>query len=271
MTTTFSIRVDSDVLQARVHEALVHLESPEHAPDIELEVRRGASGGWILLDGSGLPVYCRSEGIVPAVKQLLRETAVNRHDFLVSVHGAVVSFGEGCVLLPASAGSGKTTLTAGLIHSGATYFSDELALLEVGTLAVRPVPLALTIKDGSLEALRRLYPEIDALTPHLREDYVRVRYLPPPAAALPSDHRAHPVRWIVFPRYDPAAETILRPMERPAGLRRLLAESVFPPERLDRRGAESLVQWMRTVECYELPMSSLDEAVGLVATLSTHS
>ena len=50
----------------------------------------------------------------------------------------------------------------------------------------------------------------------VREDYQRVRYLPPPSSSLPQDDRAEPVRWIVFPRYDPAAETNIVPLARPA-------------------------------------------------------
>jgi hypothetical protein len=51
-------------------------------------------------------------------------------------------------------------------------------------------------------------------------------------------------------------------------LRRLLDESFVPLERLDREKVESLVQWMRTVECFELPLSSLDTAVGLLRSLT---
>jgi uncharacterized protein len=269
LSTTFSIRVDSDAVRAQVHDALAHLESPERNADIFVDVRRGDSGNWLLQEDGSPARSCSAAGVVPAVKQFLREAAVSRHDCLISIHAAVAAFENGCVMLPACAGSGKTTLIAGLIRAGATYFSDELALLDAETLAVKPAPLALTIKDGSLDVLRPAYAEIDALTPHLREDRVRVRYLRPPSASLPVGEDSRPVRWIVFPRYDSTALTTLRPLSRTEGLKRLLAESVLTPERLDRRGAQSLVRWMRSVECYELPMSSWQEAIGLVTRLAT--
>jgi uncharacterized protein (UPF0276 family) len=268
LTTTFEVHADSKEIAERVHRSLAHLERPDQPPDVVLDLRPSESGGWVVSDRNVPVAQCRgTEDMVPAVKLLLREMAVNRYTFLINVHAGVVSFGDGCMLLPASTGSGKTTLTAALIRSGATYFSDELAPLEEGTLAVRPLPLALTIKDGSVEALRRLYPELGALTSHVREDYVRVRYLPPPAGSLPADDAPQPVRWIVFPRYAPVSETVLRPLSRPMALRRLLDESFVPLERLDREKVESLVQWMRTVECFELPLSSLDTAVGLLRSL----
>jgi hypothetical protein len=162
----------------------------------------------------------------------------------------------------------QTTLTAGLVHSGATYFSDEIAVLDNATLAVTPVPLPLSIKDGSLPTVRRLYPGVDALACHVREDFQRVRYMPPPPAALAGD-RAEPVRWLVFPRYDPLAETVLRPLTRGAGLNRLLQESAVSIERLDRTAVAALVQWMRTVDCFELPMSSLEAAVSAVRAIAS--
>ena len=233
-----------------------------------LEIRPSASHRWVVLDGDDTVAECGDvSGIVPAVKQSVRQIAVDRHPFLVSVHAGVVSFGKGCVLLPAAAGSGKTTLTAALIHAGANYFSDEIALLDEATLAVSPVPLSLTVKDGSLGPLRALYPAIDALPVHVREDHVRVRYLPPPLACLPKPDVLEPARWIVFPKFTPTADTALHPIERPEALRRLLDESFVSRPRLTRESTELLVQWMRGVECYALSFATLDSAVALLKAI----
>jgi hypothetical protein len=226
-------------------------------------------GGWLLLENDTVVAEGRQEaGVVPAVKQQLRWRSVACYPSLMSLHAGVVSFGDGCMLLPAPTGSGKTTLTAGLVRAGATYYSDEIAVLDAVTLAVIPVPLSLTVKDGSLEPVRQLHPEVDTLTPHVREDSVRVRYLPPPAAALPASGASMRARWIVFPRYATDAATSLRPIDRPAALRQLLEESYIPAGSLNRARVESLVGWMREVDCYELTFSSLTRAVNLVRRLS---
>jgi hypothetical protein len=194
---------------------------------------------------------------------------VERHRFVLSVHAGVVAVGEQCVLLPAIAGSGKTTLTAALVKAGATYFSDEMALLGGPAMAVTPVPLSLTIKDGSAEPLRALYPEIETLTRHVREDFVPVRYLPPPAASLPMPGVTAHAQWMVFPTYSGRATTSLQPIDRPVALRRLLDESYFPPKKVTKQNVEYLVRWMRTVDCYELPFSSLAQAVELIKALTS--
>ena len=269
LTTTFAVRAPSVAVLARIHEALGHLTSQDSNADVRLDLRTNTSGDWLLLEDDSLATeFRRDDGIVPAVKQLVRQRAVERYPFLLSVHAGVVAFGPECVLLPAIAGSGKTTLTAALVHAGATYFTDEIALLNDRTLAVTPVPLPLTVKDGGLEPLRALYPNLDALTAHVREDYVRVRYLPPPPASLPRPDASARARWIVFPRYSPDADTALQPMDRPSALQRLLDESYVQPGSLNRTKVESLVQWMRTVDCYDLPYSSLPAAVDRVRALA---
>ena len=65
--------------------------------------------------------------------------------------------------------------------------------------------------------------------------------------------------------------TELRPVSRPEALRRLLHECLVLPERMDRAGVESLVHWIRSVECFELPMSSLTDAVDLVKRLGSRA
>jgi hypothetical protein len=101
----------------------------------------------------------------------------------------------------------------------------------------------------------------------MREDRQGVRYLSPPAESLFDDGQAHQIRWIVFPRYDPTFESALVPLDRPNGLRKLLDESLVLPDLLDRGKVEALVRWMRDVQCFELPMSSLDTGVSLVRSL----
>ena len=267
LSTTFAVDAGSQLMSDRIRATLAHLETQDQRPEVVIHVRPSASGRWIVLEGESMIADVRDDGVVPAVKQLVRQMAVDRQPFLMSIHAGVLSFANGCLLLPASAGSGKTTLTAALVHSGATYFSDEIALLEPQTLAVCPVPLSLTVKEGALAPLRPLFPILDSLMTHAREDHVTVRYLPPPPHAMPSRDARGAVKSIVFPDYDPNAQTSLRAIDRPAALRRLLEESFVDRQRLDRTNVESLVRWMRSLDCYELSLSRLDDAVAVLRAL----
>jgi hypothetical protein len=48
----------------------------------------------------------------------------------VFVHAGVVGLGGSAILIPGKSLSGKTTLVAGLVRAGATYYSDEFAVLD---------------------------------------------------------------------------------------------------------------------------------------------
>jgi len=153
------------------------------------------------------------------------------------------------------------------VAAGLGYLSDELALLEGDPLAIRAVPLALTVKPGAVDVLEPLYPGLAGLPVHQREDGKRVRYLPPPASAVPADVTAHPLKWIVFPRYTPGVETRLRALSKPEALERLLACCLSLPEWLTPESVERLVALLRAAETHELAMASLPEAVRALQAL----
>src|SRR5207248_7631775 len=95
----------------------------------------------------------------PLVKSLLWDSAVTAHNFLLYIHAGVVATGENCILLPASPGSGKSSLTAALVKRGFRYFSDEVSLVEPATFRVPPVPLAICVKSTGWELMARYFPQ----------------------------------------------------------------------------------------------------------------
>jgi hypothetical protein len=267
LTTVFRLRYASAVQEAAVHPVLAHLETSTSAagPATTVDLARDGEQHLPLLNGTGSERSASLDELAPLVKGTLLLEAINNFSYLLYIHAGVVRAASGCLLLPAASGSGKSSLTAALIRAGFTYFSDEVALLEEGTLYVRPVPVSLCLKDGAWDLLAPRYPEIRDLAIHHRWDGKIVRYLnPPPAALDPAPEKGHPVHWIVFPRYSPDACTELQPVAKAHALHRLLQQCVAMPAPLDQAKVASLVRWISEIPCYELPMSSLDEAVSLV-------
>jgi hypothetical protein len=67
----------------------------------------------------------------------------------VFVHAGAVGWNGQAILIPGRSYSGKTTLVKELVRAGATYYSDEYAVLDLqGRLHPYPQPLALR-KNGS--------------------------------------------------------------------------------------------------------------------------
>ena len=262
--TTVCLRFSSAAQAAMIAPVLAHLAHDGPEPiDCVLDFLEIDDGHVILCDG--VPVeHCREiAALAPLVKSRIRRIATDRHRFLLEIHAGVVAAGDRCLLLPGAPGQGKTTLTAALSCAGFRYFSDEVALLEEPDLVVRSVPLSLGIKPGAVDVLAARYPEIRALVVHAREDEQRVRYLPPPRCH-DDLQTALPVRWIVFPAYAENAETRLEPISRAEALRRLMDECMVLPQLLDEARIHAMVRWLRGIECMQLPLSSLEAAVGLI-------
>lgn len=66
------------------------------------------------------------------------------------VHAGVVAWEGAAVVLPGASHAGKTTLVAQLIRAGATFYSDDLAVIDPhGLVWPFPQPLALRQPDGT--------------------------------------------------------------------------------------------------------------------------
>lgn len=204
----------------------------------------------------------RLSSVGPMVKSALWTIAVNAHDFLLDLHAGVVGKDGRCILLPAAPGSGKSSLTTALAHSGLDYYSDEVALVERFSFQVAPVPLAICVKNTGWDLMSRYYPELPNLPIHRRGDDKLVRYVPPPSDAIHS--KPARVSHIIFPRYSMDGPTRLVPLERSAALARLMDQCLALRLRLDPVSVRSLVGWISDIDCYALAFSSLDEAVTLI-------
>ena len=258
------------VAQVRLVRSIIgHLATDDHvAPTIVIDINaKMLDDGHLRSDvyRDGIPVGWapRLSEMAPIVKAALWQSAINAHDFLFYIHAGVVGTGRSCVLLPAAAGSGKSSLTAALVHRGFRYFSDEVALIEPTTFHVSPMPLAMCIKSTGWDLMARYYPGILSLPVHVRIDEKVLRYIPPPADSL--EQLPMPVRHIIFPRYEQAAPTRLERVKRSEALGRLMNECLALRQRLDQKNVGQLVRWISGVECYELTFSSLELAAQLVA------
>ena len=158
LATAFGVGVDlrwRDLTTDEDHTALLATALPpgamRGAPDerVIVDVTRD-DAGWRIAGSSGRH---RSDAhLVHALERVICAPVALRAPGLVFVHAGVVGTASGAVLLPGRSFSGKTTLVSALIERGATYLSDEYAVL---TPAGRVLPyrrrLSLRVDDQRID------------------------------------------------------------------------------------------------------------------------
>ena len=189
------------------------------------------------------------------------QAAVAGYGVGVVLHAGCLSGPNGAVVLPGTAGSGKTTLTAGLVAAGWGYLSDELGLVDPDGRRVESFARPLCMTRNSVDLFPGLGDRLDPLLASERCDKLQV-----PASALRDAPFAETttLRAVVFPRYEPGAKTVSEPLRKPETLLALLPNTFD----LDGRRLGVLARLCRAVPGYRLVSGDIDEAIAEVVRLS---
>lgn len=269
LDSSFRIRFFSESLLAQTAPFLAPLARPERAKDpaiLDLLLERE---NYALYEGSRRIGHAeRLDQVVPMLKASLVPLLLERSADFCAVHAAAVARNGRCVLIPGPAGAGKSTLAAAALSHGFGLLGDDTIVLANDTLAARPVPLAICLKQGACELLADRYPGLARQPVHERLDAKRVRYLIPPRENTCADPAVqYPVRAIAFPNRRPGAAAALVPVTRSDALSRLFKYFYPIADGLNANKIERLLAWIAPVDCYELQFSTLDDATLLVTGL----
>jgi hypothetical protein len=94
----------------------------------------------------------REEALL-ALEAELRQAVAAGSRRAVFVHAGVVGWRGRAILVPGRSGAGKTTLVAELVRAGATYYSDEFAVLQPsGRVEAFAKPLSVRQPDGRTQS-----------------------------------------------------------------------------------------------------------------------
>lgn len=189
------------------------------------------------------------------------------HHYLI-IHAAVVEKNGRAAILPAPPGSGKSTLTAGLVLAGWRLLSDELSLIDRKTGLLHPLPRPISLKNSSIDVIRAFAP--DAYINRASHDTAKgtVAHMRPPRESVRRQHE--PVRpgWVVFPKWEAGATTRLTPRSQ-AQTFMYLAQNAFNYSHLGADGFRVGTALIDQSVCYDFRYSKLDEAIVAFDQLAT--
>lgn len=185
--------------------------------------------------------------------------SMHAHHYLI-IHAAVVEKNGLAAILPAPPGSGKSTLTAGLVLSGWRLLSDELTLIDRRTGLLHALPRPVSLKNQSIDVIRQFSPE--AFINRVSHDTAKgsVAHMRPPRDSVLRQHEPARPGWVIFPKWEAGAETRLTPRSR-AETFMFLAQNAFNYSHLGADGFRVGTTLIDHAHCYDFRYSTLSEAV----------
>jgi HprK-related kinase A len=164
--------------------------------------------------------------------------ALRYHCFLM-LHAAVVERNGFALVMPASPGSGKTTLSAALVQRGWRLLSDEFGLVRPGTTEFLPVPRLMPLKNESIQIMRDFAPdaELGPVIPNTRKG--TIVHLRPPTASIEAAQKTATAKWLIFPQWRADAQFLLDEIPRTEGFM-ALATNAFNYEMLGESGFQTV-------------------------------
>lgn len=189
------------------------------------------------------------------------------HWYLI-VHGAAVEKNGTVAILPGMPGSGKSTLAAGLANRGWRLLSDELALIQLRDGAVVPLARPISLKNESIDLMRRFAPE-GVFTPIVK-DTVKgtVTLMRAPSDSIARVAETAPPRWIIFPLWQPEGKARLQPISK-AQAAMSISRNAVNYGMLGASGFNLLTDIVDRCECFRFTYHFLEDAIGIFDSLSS--
>jgi HprK-related kinase A len=205
--------------------------------------------------------------VLPHIEWALSWQLFDSMPSFLQIHAATLSVQGVGAMFAGHAGSGKSTLTIGLLANGWRYLCDEFALICPRTLQLQPYPRAICAKEPSFSLLSEL-------GVRLHEDrryskgakgqvgFVKASDVRPGCIAAPCR-----VGLVFFPRYVPGAEPTAIPVSRAEAALKL-HEYCFNLRRCTTSPVDVLARIVRQASCYRLIVGDLTRTCRLLNDLA---
>lgn len=153
-----------------------------------------------------------------------------KDDFwMMTVHASAITNGKKTILFPAGPGSGKTTIAALLQERGFALVSDDFVPVDRYSGRAYPFPLAISVKQGSMDILSPIFPDLEHKPSNVITPEKIVRYIFPEIGQNFSPE-AFPVKEFIFIQYDSSVDFEWEEIDPLDAFKLLLEETWVSPE-----------------------------------------
>jgi HprK-related kinase A len=181
------------------------------------------------------------------------------HHYLV-LHAAAVEKNGLAVILPAPPGSGKSTLTAGLVLSGWRLLSDELTLVDRKTGQIQPLPRPISLKNESINVIRQFSTDAYINRASRITTNSMVAHMRPPRESVRRQHETARPGWFVLPKWETDAATQFTPRSQAQALMQV-TQAAFTHNDLGEEASRLVSARFDQIPCLDFRYSHLQEAV----------
>ena len=266
-TKTIRIYFDSEPVLNVIHPAIAHLASPisDRAIDASFDIYIKDDHLHLFKDAQLLKHIAKKDYHHIQGKFIFHLLCLLHHreetDWIGSFHGSTITDGKTSVLFVGNSGKGKSTLSGLLAHNGFDLLADDVSPMLSEDQCIYHNPLALSVKKGAFAVLQPYIPNFEDLpTVNFNKSKGEIKYVP-----CSDPERSHyPCKAIILVNYQPEADTCLEPVTIKTALETLIPESWLSP---NPAHAKQFMDWLETVEYYQLTYSDTQSVVSTVSKL----
>ena len=263
-----SFSYESRLFEHYLHPLMAHFETQEKSPGMPLFELFDHQGHIVFrFNGEVKGIWTKEE--TNFVKGLIFMFLLNvMHgktdaDWLMTVHASAITNGSKTILFSAAPGKGKTTIAALLQARGYRLISDDFVPIERSTFCAYPFPIAMSVKEGSMDLLTSLYPGLEQKTLNYITPEKSVRYLPPfHHPDVTND--IYPVKEFIFIQYDSSVDFIFEKLDPLKAIKLLFEEAWIAPS---QGNATLLFDWITQISFYQLTYSNNQKALDGITNL----
>ena len=265
------LSVENQRFESYLHPLIGYLETDNTNKKISLfELFEYEGKSVFRLNGEVKGIWTRDETnrlIGFLYMSLINEMYGKTDDFwLMTVHAAALTNGRKTILIPAESGSGKTTMAAMLQNHGYQLISDDFVPIDRHLFRAWPFPIAMSVKQGAMDVLSQIYPDLEKNPIKLTSSKKNVRYLTPYYNPEFSE-LAFPIKEVVSIKYDPLVEFEFKKADKLKSIKLLLDQSWILPN-AGNAGAflDQVSQWSFS----QLTYSNTEKALEAISKLFDH-